>query len=354
MNTRVLGLVTVLAAAASVVSAQPALGSCGAWQKVAAAPGLHGVFLDVSASSATDAWAVGVSRDRTLAERWNGSVWRRVPTPSPGPRSPYRGDVLTAVVAIARNDAWAVGRHGGIQAPLLLHWNGVAWRRVALPRQARHAVLWGMTAVSARDVWAVGTSRHGLTRTLRYDGSRWRVVPAVNRGPHATFFAVAAASARNMWAVGSTPATLTEHWDGQAWSLVPASRHGGPETGVAAVSPNEVWAVGTAGHTGVIDRWNGTAWTTVHTIPAFSHLTAVAAASATDAWAVGRDPLLAPAIVVHWDGTAWTDSTISALLPISITSIAHVPATATYWAVGSTSHHVPRGTYPTPRIETHC
>jgi hypothetical protein len=92
----------------------------------------------------------------------------------------------------------------------------------------------------------------------------------VNRGPHATFLAVAATSARNAWAVGSTPATLTEHWDGQAWSLVPASRHGGPETGVAAVSPNEVWAVGTAGHTGVIDR------TTVHTIPAFSHLTAIA------------------------------------------------------------------------------
>jgi hypothetical protein len=345
MKIRALWMTPLLVAAVSLVWAQPAMGSCGAWQKVAAAPRVHGGLFAVSASSATNAWAVGSARDRTLAERWNGSVWRRVPTPSPG-HSFTRGDVLTAVVAIAPDDAWAVGRYGRHGVPLLLHWNGVVWLRRALPHAARHASLWGMTAVSARDVWAVGSSRDGITRTLHYDGSRWRVIPAVNRGPHAGFSAVAATSAHDVWAVGSTPATLTEHWDGNVWSLVPASRRGGPETGVAAVSPSEAWGVGYTDHRqmSVIDRWDGTAWTTVHTIPGYVHLASIAAASATDAWAVGD------ATTVHWDGTAWTPRTISALLPIALTSVTHVPATTAYWAVGFTYH----GTYHTPLIETHC
>jgi hypothetical protein len=343
---------SLLMAAVSVVWAQPAMGSCGAWQKVAAAPGVHGGLFDVSASSATNAWAVGSARDRTLAERWNGSVWRRVPTPSPGGVIIYRGDMLTAVVAIAPDDAWAVGRYGEHVhgTPLLLHWNGVVWQRRTLPHAARHASLWDMTAISARDIWAVGSSRYGVTRTLHYDGSRWRVIPAVNRGPHATLLAVAATSADDVWAVGYTPATLTEHWDGHMWSLAPASRRGGPETGVAAVSPNEAWGVGYTdhGHMSVIDRWDGSTWTTVHAITGGPHLASIAAASATDAWAVGGST------IVHWDGTTWTPVTITALLPISITSVTHVPGLTAYWAVGSTSHRLPGTTYNTPRIEARC
>ena len=355
MKIRALWMLPLLVAAVSVVWSHPAMGSCGVWQKVAAAPGVHGGLADVSASSATNAWAVGSAGDRTLAEHWNGSVWRRVPTPSPGHTTRYRTDFLSAVVAIAPDDAWTVGTYGLHRAPLLLHWSGVVWQRRALPHAARHASLSDLTAVSAHDVWAVGSSRLGTTRTLHYDGSRWRVVPAVNRGPYETFLAVAATSANDVWAVGSTPATLTEHWDGHAWSLVPASRRGGAETGVAAVSPSLAWGVGYTdhGHVSVIDRWDGTTWTTVYTITGGPHLASIAAASATDAWAVGGVEEVPPTIV-HWDGTTWTPTTITALLPISITSVTHVPGSTTYWAVGATYHRVLGTAYNTPRIETHC
>ena len=345
MKIRALWMMPLLVAAVLVVWVQPAMGSCGVWQKVAAAPGVHGGLFDVSASSATNAWAVGSARDRTLAERWNGSVWRRVPTPSPG-HSFTRGDVLTAVAAIASDDAWAVGRYGRRGVPLLLHWNGVVWQRRALPHAARRASLSDMTAVSAHDVWAVGSSRLGTTRTLHYDGSRWRVIPAVNRGPHAGFLAVSATSAHDVWAVGSTPATLTEHWNGHTWSLVPASRSGGAETGVAAVSPSQAWGVGYTDHrhVSVIDRWDGSTWTTVYTITGWPQLASIAAASATDAWAVGGTR------IVHWDGTTWTPATMSALLPIVLTSVTHVRASTAYWAVGFTYH----ATYHTPLIQAHC
>jgi hypothetical protein len=152
-----LGVMAAAAAVAAAVSAQPALGACGSWQKVPAAPGVHGVLSDVSASSTTDVWAVGAAGGaRTLAERWNGAVWKRVATPNPGRRR-GRIDTLFAVAAIAPNDAWAIGEWGsGSAPPLLLHWDGVKWQRQLVPRNARHARLLDIVAISANDVLAVG------------------------------------------------------------------------------------------------------------------------------------------------------------------------------------------------------
>ena len=49
-------------------------------------------------------------------------------TPNPG----HLSDALSGVSAISATDAWAVGyassRTG--QQPLILHWNGTAWRQV--------------------------------------------------------------------------------------------------------------------------------------------------------------------------------------------------------------------------------
>ncbi len=63
--------------------------------------------------------------------------------------------------------------------------------------------------------------------------------------------------------------------------------------GVAAVAPNDVWAVGQstdfgAGQT-LIVHWNGTAWSTVPSPHpgTYSVLRSVSAVSANDMWAVG-------------------------------------------------------------------
>ena len=233
-----------VAAVAAVVGcglawAQPALGACGAWQKVAGVR-LRGQLVDVSAISATDVWAVGTNAGRfTLVEHWNGSVWRRVASPDPG----RRDNALNAVVAIAPDDVWAVGAFGSVHpAALVLHWDGSAWHRTRLPYAARHAFLVDITAISANDVWAVGASRNAKkSRTLHYNGATWKLVPSVSSS-EAALSAVAGTASTDVWAVGKA---LIEHWDGHKWNRLvsPGAGHHRKLTGVAAISPTDALAV---------------------------------------------------------------------------------------------------------------
>ncbi len=79
----------------------------------------------VSASAATDAWAVGFSilgrRDHgTLIEHWNGTAW------SVNSSLVVTGSAaqLNGVVDLSPANAWAVGLGSG--GALLEHWNGSA------------------------------------------------------------------------------------------------------------------------------------------------------------------------------------------------------------------------------------
>src|SRR5262249_48916645 len=140
---------------------------------------------------------------------------------------------------------------------------------------------------------AAGTSNRGALHMIRWDGRTWQRVPTPGGG---YFIGVAAISARDAWAAGAGPGNkaLIEHWNGAVWTRGAIPGTGGPAIlhAVAAVSPDDVWAVGGTNFSGktVIMHWNGTAWTrmaspTPHGIS--SELKAVAASSAINAWAVG-------------------------------------------------------------------
>src|SRR6266568_5558427 len=84
-----------------------------------------------------------------------------------------------------------------------------------------------------------------------------------------------------------------------AWTVVPSPSPGVAGNvlpAVASVSANDVWAVGEATDaTGrqltLTEQWNGTAWSVVaspNVGSGFNVLLAVAAVSTTDVWAVGR------------------------------------------------------------------
>lgn len=87
------------------------------------------------------------------------------------------------------------------------------------------------------------------------------------------FHGVAPVSANDVWALGSvsTTQTLTEHWNGTSWSMVPSPIVGGAGytlTGVASISTSDVWAAGDFGSNGnpeqtLIEHWNGTSWSIV-------------------------------------------------------------------------------------------
>ena len=94
---------------------------------------------------------------------------------------------------------------------------------------------------------------------------QWSVVNSPNYRTEAadnTLFGVTCVSDSDCWAVGHygdqsanlSPQTLIEHWDGNAWSLVPSPNQGTSQantlTSVACTSASDCWAVGYYGNTG--------------------------------------------------------------------------------------------------------
>jgi hypothetical protein len=264
----------------------------------------------VAAISATNIWAVGftfttATREQTLILHWNGTVWKQVPSPNPS----SAGNPLTGVAATSARNAWAVGasfRPFGGERPLILHWNGTAWRSVVVPKHL-DGIIGGVAATSASNAWAVGSPFVvGGPFILHWNGTAWRRVVIPKPGIREILSGVAATSARNAWAVGSSfPTergqpidTLILHWNGTAWKRVksptPNPRNNNFLKGVAATAARNAWAVGSfrtlSGNRTLILHWNGTAWKRVKSPDPSSTtnlLFGVAASSSRDIWAVG-------------------------------------------------------------------
>lgn len=172
-------------------------------------------------------------------------------------------------------------------------------------------------AVASNDVWAVG--HHGdQSLTEHWNGTGWSVVP-VPSPSIADLADVAAIASSDVWAVGihgDDYRLLTEHWDGSGWSVVPSPNRGSSNyfRGIAAVATDNVWAVGYYDKTSVsqtlIEHWDGQGWSIVPSPNANTNANAlhdVAAVSANDIWAVGfyATPH-ARTLILHWDGIQWS------------------------------------------------
>jgi hypothetical protein len=321
---------TVVAITALPASARPSptAGRTAPW-KVQLSPNASSDFnqLDgVVAVAAKDVWAVGFARNpqtsvyRTLVEHYDGTAWRVVSSPNQG----GNWNFLNSAAAVSANDVWAVGRvlNGSFLQPLTEHWNGSAWTVVPSPTVGgAHTQLMSVAALSSTDVWAVGLSQvplqHPLTLTEHWDGSAWSIVPSPSPVTDAMLFGVSAVSSNDVWAVGSSQGndvTLAEHWDGETWSVVstPLSPSGVLYSAVA-LAANDVWAVGIGGSATLAEHWNGRRWSVTSTPnpggQTTSSLNAVDVVSAHDVWAAGYAISLGvtgTTLTEHWDGTAWS------------------------------------------------
>jgi hypothetical protein len=340
------------APAPSVLTPTPTV-TCGpAWRTVASPnPGaLHAI----SAFSPTDIWAVGSyytatpsgSAEQTLTLHWNGSNWAVVPSPN----ASTFNNILTGVTVVAPNDAWAVGSYNtplGVVFTLVMHWNGTQWSLVTHPDPAHNGsqVLHDVTARAANDVWAVGEWDAGITQVLieHWNGSAWDIVEADQVG---VLYGVSVVSAANVWAVGTRyGVTLVLRWNGTSWAVVP-SPNGSPDGNLlidaTVTTANDIWAVGYQYTNGqptqtLAEHWDGTAWTIVLgplVDPTGAVLQAVDAVASNDIWAVGSHGNQQP-LVEHWDGQGWQavpaengGSTLSQLGAVAALGSADV------WAVG--------------------
>ncbi len=367
---------------------------------------------------------------QTLVERWDGTSWSIVAAPDPGNTGSLGGAQLTAVSAVSADDVWAVGYIGSLAPPsttagapstavaaqtLSEHWNGRSWSIVGVPDIAARDgvtpldVLTSVQAVSQDDVWAVGITEWDLDQGVvvqplvaQWTGAYWTLVDVPDPEPlppdwaledaqvpvgasaavgSAALLGIAASSVDDVWTVGGYEAdmgaatgnaspweTLTEHWDGSSWSIVPAPDATLPEplsdgstqpddllmaTGEAAAG--DLWAVGGALPGSALTlRQSGDSWNLVPSLavavsgvggwpgywapgahqptflPGVSPLVGVVTLSSTDAWAVG-------AVILHWNGDSWQALYAVNGHPFGYLTGVSATRAGGLWAVGGTT-----------------
>lgn len=188
------------------------------------------------------------------------------------------------------------------------------------------------------------------------------------RTSQASLEAAAAITPSDVWAVGSfqnmePSRLLMEHWDGQTWTAIPAPvgiwDQGADLFAVSAADSRDVWAVGEGHANGrngtLIEHWNGNDWSVVDS-PDLGYtdgrLLGVAAVAANDAWAVGDyfDGKQTLALIEHWDGTRWTviNAPSSAHGDDELWSVSAIDA-KDVWAVGLQGQRGSTG--PLPLVE---
>jgi hypothetical protein len=335
--------------AGQVGPARPAAG--GIWQVAPtvspqAAAKTQSALFGVSLGSANDGWAVGnlvttvpnpqggprLVVSQALAERWNGTSWQQVAMAQPATQHA----LLQAVADLGPGDAWAVGFTGdvapGTSAPsggLVEHWDGTRWVIASTPGSSAET-LTAVAGTGPTDVWVAGSMNLGApppagdnTFFEHFNGTSWQAVP----GPAGNFSedpvevtALAALSPSDVWAVGTQnpelsgqpgSLNLAAHWNGKTWTVVPTPNLGNSvsqadvPTGVTAISTDNVWASGVE----------------------FTGCLAASARGGSRLAVGGRGPVLPLALrlrpggqrrlpgatgqclvpyVLHWDGTAWS------------------------------------------------
>lgn len=312
----------------------------------------------LNALSLKTAGAQTITLNRGLSQNQfkssSNGMWSVVPSPNGDGNSG-----LSAIAAVSANDIWAVGNVSNpttrTQTTLTEVWNGTLWQIVPSPNPSmRHNTLYGVSAVSTSDAWAVGfyanTSEISQTLIEHWNGINWQVVPSPSPGSvNNELFSVAAVSAHDVWAVGftandaSVQTTLIEHWNGSRWRIVPSPNSSSIDvlSGVAAVSSSDVWAVGTSNMLGetLIEHWNGARWQIVSSPASSGELRAVAASSNDDVWAVGDSPTgsggASLPLIEHWNGTSWQAIDGPQVGAGSLFSAVTAASATDVWAVGS-------------------
>jgi hypothetical protein len=235
-------------------------------QSPSPSPGTFNQLTGVHEISANDAWAVGTVSNgagfQTLTLHWDGTSWTQVASPSPGGQF---NTFLTGVTATSGGDVWAVGDYISSQDPsvtllsLILHWDGTSWKQVDSPSPGPVGLtqLTSVAATSPTNAWAVGFFPDGTADRnliLHWDGTSWSQVPSPNPLEDNQLDGVTATSADSAVAVGTGQAApkhaltqaVTLRWDGTSWTPVPSIQKSTEitMTGVSAVSSTETWAVG--------------------------------------------------------------------------------------------------------------
>jgi hypothetical protein len=303
----------IAAPAQSAAAHHPAGGRSG-WRvdKTISVHGREVILVSLDAVSAKDAWVAGLVVSQTgstrgpLLEHWDGTAWRPVALPANLARRFSRHDVVGFVGASSASNVWEFSLKGKYLRRVAGHW---AFGRLPASKTGR-TFIESVKVFSPTDVWVFGAKAFGAVSNLkfapyaaRFNGHRWTVISVPGRGPLGP---VSAVDPRNMWAItngeaffigGASAKGSIVHWNGVAWQKVAPEPKLPPQTilsGILAKTNRDVWVGGGT------EQSNG---------------------SSERAW--------------HWDGTAWTSRSPHASAAgqqFLLSSL--VPASGGMWALG--------------------
>jgi hypothetical protein len=254
-----------------------------------------------------------------LAEHWNGIGWSIVATPD----VTQRNNSLASVACVSSSDCWAAGTDTGnpflLPAPdqtLTEHWNGKTWSIVksADTSAVSNNSLSAIACAAQSDCWAAGsfasgTSQPYQTLTEQWNGNAWSVVPSADTSPTETDFlrSVACVAISDCWVAGefnsgSRERTLTEHWNGKAWSMVASPNRSRAQSNflnaLACVSGSDCWVAGfsiagtSTPEQTMTEHWDGRAWSIVTSPDAGANLNndlfGAACTASLNCWVVGQ------------------------------------------------------------------
>jgi hypothetical protein len=294
----------------------------------------------VAARSADDVWAVGWVNGGEhvdpLTMHWDGKQWSIISSPA---SASHNGGSLTAVAILSANDVWGVG--GDNLTPLLMHWDGKVWSNVSSPivgavgNSAPIGTLLGLAVLPPDNMMAVG----GLDGGGNIGGTRFPIAARYGSLPCSsltpvpadtqtllplppsralpTSLALPTATSTPLVKYGTVCGIWTAYDSTNGLSGISTGNDGTLFRDVAALSPQDIWAVGNTRQDALLAHWDGKAWSrvqdpTVGSWPGYgASLEAVTALASDDIWAVGSYSgeyagQEALPLTMHWDGRLWT------------------------------------------------
>jgi hypothetical protein len=229
-------------------------------------------FAELNAVSCTDAsncFATGDSYNftsgvsTTLIERWNGSTWSIVPSPTPAGAALAGFDSVSCASAVG---CLAVGTyfHNQVFDAFVARWNGSIWSLV--PPPAGNTSLRDVSCVTVTSCFVVGQSL-GTALIEHWDNGTWTAIPAALPEEGAPLqaselFGVSCPKHNRCLAVGAFENetghfTLIERVKGRTAAVVPSANPAGETStelhGLSCIRGHECFAVGQASFT-IIER----------------------------------------------------------------------------------------------------
>jgi hypothetical protein len=306
------------------------------------------ILRGVEGRSGADVWTVGermepdfrIPRIHTLALRYDGKVWRTVPTPDPHttPSGRPMYNVLHEVTALANGRAVAVGQSQDsrwVGQLMAMEWDGKTWKTIKTPSFRGGSGFFSVTQTPSGSVWACGTATNLTSTPPRLEAilaqrtsSGWTILHAPVVGVRKNLFhGVAARSNKEVWVVGTRGKTLgdfhilLQRYNGSGWTTFKVPSPGALDSleGVAAIASNNVWAAGFWYPTKVgrfqplLMHFDGTTWRQ-QALPTFAgstQLSDIVANSATDIYACGsyaNTSRVPQPFMLHFDGKKWSQT----------------------------------------------